>query len=45
MRVVPEVYKKENVNNISDTDDNTNDDDYNVYNTNYDGMIKQTPAL
>ena len=45
MRVVPEVYKKENVNNISDTDDNTNDEDYNVYNANYDRMIKQTPAL
>ena len=25
--------------------DNTNDDDYNVYNANYDRMIKQTPAL
>ena len=40
------VYKKENPSiNVSGTNDNDNDDDYNVYNTNYDGMIKQTPAL
>ena len=44
MRVVPEVYKKENVSNISDTDDNTNDEDYNVYNANYDRMIKTNPS-
>ena len=39
------VYKKENLNNVSDTNHLNNDDDYNVYNANYDRMIKQTPAL
>ena len=40
------MYKKENLSiNVIGTNDNDNDDDYNVYNTNYDGMIKQTPAL